>query len=605
MLNVMRRVALVGGALLLLAVGAWPAWGDTPTPAPDGPTPGAAMSLGGNLLVNPNFEDGFSQREDGAVNVALGWKPWYVMDARNEYARRPEWSREFLGLPSIRVLHGDFGQKVFNSWAVHDAGIYQTVTDVPIGATLEFSVWVQVWSSECDNICISPADGAQGCRGLTNGDYAVMIGIDPQGRAPTARGVALPDGIVWSEARTDAYDRWVQLTVRAIAQSDTVTVYTRSKPRIAVKHNDSYWDTADLRVIGSPTDAWPPTVAPRPAVPLPPPTVGPAPGPTPTVVPPTPAPDTPAKGCWEGIPDGGFESAGDWRVGPGGMVEVSTVRAKEGQSALRLGGPAPATGMLAEAWHDVTIPADVNRAMLRFWVRRSADGPDSPAPIAAGQPLSRQSVAVEMGDGSPIAYALRPARVNDGDWQRVEMDLTSYRGQTLRVRFQVTGTPGDTLRMEVDGVSVEMCRPNNARDRAKQAATILPRVNDGQQGGRGVRLGWLRASQTQPGTNPFPDECNATAFEFVELENFGPPVNLDGWTLSDAAGNSYTLPYVTLAPGYRVRVWTGAGPDFVGPTIADFHAGLDSEMWSDHGDTVTLRDPYGNVITQYRYAWDR
>lgn len=603
MFNLMRRVAFAGGALLLLAFGAWPAWGDTPTPSPDGPTPGAAMSLGGNLLVNPNFEDGFSQREDGAVNVALGWKPWYVVDAKNEYARRPEWSREFLGLPSIRVLHGDFGQKVFNSWAVHDAGIYQTVTDVPIGATLEFSAWVQVWSSECDNICISPPTGTQGCRGLTNGDYAVMVGIDPQGRAPAARGAALPDGIVWSEARADAYDHWVQVKVRAVAQSDIVTVYTRSLPRIAVKHNDSYWDTADLRVIASPSDAWPPPVAPRPARPIPSPTAAPSPAPTPTGAPPTPAPNTPEKGCWEGLTNGDLETAEGWNFGPGGMAEVTTARAKEGQSALRLGGTAPATGMLAEAWREVTIPADVNRATLRFWVRRATDEPGATVPVAAGQPLSRQSVIVETADGAPLQYALRPARVNDGDWQRVEIDLTGYRGQTLRVRFQVTGAPGDTLRMDVDGVSVELCRPNNARDRARQAATILPHVNGGQESGRGVRLGWLRASQTQPGSNPFPDECNATAFEFVELENYGPPVNLDGWTLSDAVGNTYTLPYITLAPGYRVRVWTGAGPDFVGPTIADFHAGLGGEMWGDYGDTLTLRDPYGNVVTQYRYAW--
>lgn len=605
MTNDVRRALLLGGAVLLLALGGWPNRGhaDSARQAAT-PVPGSAMSLGGNLLLNPNFEEGFSQREDGAVNVALHWTPWFIVDPAHEHARRPEWSREYLWLPSMRVLHGDFGQKVFNSWAVHDAGIYQTVRDVPIGATLEFSAWVQVWSSECDNICLSPTTPDLGCRGLTNGDYAVAVGIDPRGGAPVRRAAPLPDGIVWSSFRTDAYDHWVRVSVQAVAQSDTVTVYTRSKPDIAVKHNDSYWDTADLRIITSPADGWPATATPRPAAPIPSPAAAPAvsrpTAPTPTVTPVATLPATPERGCWEALTNGGVESADGWRLGADQPATVSSARAHEGRSALRLGGPASQAGLAAEAWREVYIPPDVNRATLRFWAWREALGA-GPEPVAAA---SGQSVVVETLSGAPLAYAIRPHRANDGGWRTYELDLTGYRGQNVRVRFRVTAAAGDTVLMDVDDVSVDLCRPDGPRARARQAENIIKRVDMGQQGGGGVRLAYLRGSVDQPDVNPFPDECNAAAFEFVELENFGPPVNLAGWTLADHVGNVYTFPYFIFPPGYRIRVWTAAGPDFVGPTVADFHAGFNREMWGDRGDTVAVRDASGEIVTWYTYTWE-
>ncbi len=587
---------------------AWAAPPPAPLSAPHVALPASgASSLGDNLLVNPDFEDGFSQREDGAVNVAVGWQPWYLFDRGQEYERRPEWSRENLWLPSIRVLHGDFGQKVFNTWAVHNAGIYQKVYDVPVGATLEFSAWVQVWSNECDNICVSPTDKAKGCRGLTNGDYYVYVGIDPYGGAPVSRNLPLPSTIVWSDTQPPVYDRWVRVAVRAVAQADHVTVFTRSNPRIPVKHNDSYWDTAELRIVtlDSPSTVGVAQATPQPAVSAPQPTATPDYGPTLTPSPtPTPAAsvkDGPAKGCWEGLTNGGLESAEGWQFGAG--AGLSGERVREGQSALRLSSLTETAGGQADAFKTVYLPPDVSRATLRFWGWRSATAsPTGPGAGASVPDVPGQSVVVEDLTGVPVAWAMRPSRGDDQGWRGYELDLTPYRGRNLRVHFRVASVTGDALRLDVDNVSVELCRPNTTKERERQQNSIAPRPETLQAGGSGVRLGYLRFSQTQPALPAFPSDCDPVGFEFAQFENFGAAVNLDSWTLADAEGNVYTFPYFVMPPGYRVRVWTGSGPDFVGGQVADLFAGFGGELWGDRHDTLTLRDNAGRVVTTFSYA---
>lgn len=53
---------------------------------------------------------------------------------------------------------------------------------------------------------------------------------------------------MWSEPLVE-YDRWVEISVRAVAKADSITVFTRGTPAWRVKHNDSYWDDASLEVL--------------------------------------------------------------------------------------------------------------------------------------------------------------------------------------------------------------------------------------------------------------------------------------------------------------------------------------------------------------------
>ena len=221
-----------------------------------------------NLLLNPGFEDGFSQRGAGEVVVANGWFPWWVQGTPDQteigYLRRPEYKPEDARLYGYRRVHGgEYAQKYFNTYSTHVAGVYQQVT-VPQGYRVTFSIWVQVWSSSGDN----PDDIKD------HGDYQVSVGIDPIGGSDGSS-----PNVVWSVPVRE-YNQWVQLKVTATAQSSTVTAFIRGAPLYRVKHNDSYWDDASL-VASSPPP--PPSTPPTPTR-SPTPTYTPWPTFTPTPV---------------------------------------------------------------------------------------------------------------------------------------------------------------------------------------------------------------------------------------------------------------------------------------------------------------------------------
>ena len=257
-----------------------------------------------NLLLNPSFEDGFSSRGAGEVTVANGWFPWWLQGTPDQteigYLRRPEYKPEDARLYGYRrVRDGEYGQKYFTTYSTHVAGIYQPVSVQP-GYRVTFSIWVQVWSSSGDH-----PD-----RIVDHGDYQVSIGIDPTGGVDGGS-----PNVIWSDPVRE-YNQWVQLEVKAVARSGTVTVFTRGAPLYRVKHNDSYWD--DASVVAS-------------APPLPPPTrptSTPTPKPTPTPWPtftPTPVTGTICVVAFEDHNGNGVQDPADGRL-PGALITVSNER---------------------------------------------------------------------------------------------------------------------------------------------------------------------------------------------------------------------------------------------------------------------------------------
>jgi hypothetical protein len=89
------------------------------------------------------------------------------------------------------------------------------------------------------------------------------------------------------------------------------------------------------------------------------------------------------------------------------------------------------------------------------------------------------------------------------------------------------------------------------------------------------------------------DAGDVTA-EGVEIRNNGAVVDLTGWTLSDAQGNSYTFPERRLFTGGRLTVYTRVGEDVA---IA-LYWGRDSAVW-ETGSTLTLRDRDGRVQSTF------
>jgi LysM repeat protein len=78
------------------------------------------------------------------------------------------------------------------------------------------------------------------------------------------------------------------------------------------------------------------------------------------------------------------------------------------------------------------------------------------------------------------------------------------------------------------------------------------------------------------------------AAEAVLITNDGDPVRLDGWTLADAAGDSYTFPGLTLWTGGAVTLHTGAGQD--SPT--DLYWNRATAAWQS-GEVLVLLDADG------------
>jgi len=70
------------------------------------------------------------------------------------------------------------------------------------------------------------------------------------------------------------------------------------------------------------------------------------------------------------------------------------------------------------------------------------------------------------------------------------------------------------------------------------------------------------------------------------------PISLDGWTISDDDGNSFTFEGSTL-PASGLRVYTGPGENNYG----EVYMGRDSALW-DEDDTLTLTNALGDVVLQ-------
>ena len=218
----------------------------------------------GNYLANAGLEGDYSYRLDpytgvwaGELEVASGWHVWY--DKRQacppaephcnplSYNRRPEYKPETL---TNRVRSGLSSQKYFTTYGTHTAGMYQQ-TVVPPESWVRFSIWVWVWSSSKDIPAHSFLPGA----------YGTAIGIDPSGGEVWDSGA-----IRWSTPVT-LTDQWIRLDIEAYTESGIVSVWTRGAPIYPVKHNDSYWDDAELVVLGiepDPTPTMTPTRTPRP-----------------------------------------------------------------------------------------------------------------------------------------------------------------------------------------------------------------------------------------------------------------------------------------------------------------------------------------------------
>jgi hypothetical protein len=220
-----------------------------------------------NLLQNPGFEAGWWRKthtghEFGEIFVPEGWVAFWKEgkpvphDPSNEIGYgRPEMhviNKEPPFLDPMRIHTGQRAFKLFTFFRIHDAGLYQQITDIPSGSQVRALGWAHAWSSNHDNPHASDGVGEQaffvraseydkedGVRNVT-----FTVGIDPTGGTDP-----WSDQVIWGEG-AHIYNAFGQIPpVEVTAQADTVTVFVRSAVLWPFKHCDSYFDDMLLEVL--------------------------------------------------------------------------------------------------------------------------------------------------------------------------------------------------------------------------------------------------------------------------------------------------------------------------------------------------------------------
>ncbi|MFI9248264.1 lamin tail domain-containing protein [Streptomyces sp. NPDC053086] len=90
--------------------------------------------------------------------------------------------------------------------------------------------------------------------------------------------------------------------------------------------------------------------------------------------------------------------------------------------------------------------------------------------------------------------------------------------------------------------------------------------------------------------------------EWVEISNDSRrSVNLDGWTLSDEDGHTYTFHHYRLDGRTTVRVHTGIGRDI----RTDLYQDRRHYVWDNRSDTATLRNDHGRFVDDASWGYHR
>ena len=93
--------------------------------------------------------------------------------------------------------------------------------------------------------------------------------------------------------------------------------------------------------------------------------------------------------------------------------------------------------------------------------------------------------------------------------------------------------------------------------------------------------------------------------EYLRLVNISPePLDLEGWSMTNARGDRLVFPHIVVPPGFTFRVVSGKPTARSAQTDGSIaiYWNSDREVWRNHGDRAVLYDKNGNVVLVRRYA---
>jgi Tol biopolymer transport system component/photosystem II stability/assembly factor-like uncharacterized protein len=204
--------------------------------------------------------------------------------------------------------------------------------------------------------------------------------------------------------------------------------------------------------------------------------------PTPTATPTAAQPPVTPAACYEGLTNGGFEANTAWiiRANPV-LAAYVTTPVHSGVRSMRTGIAAGGANVVSYSPIEqaVTFPTLLASARLSLWrYNIYGDGgsaaaagippdvatlPRTEAELAAAAPLGADFfyVIAIRSDGS-IDWLLTES-VNTPSWRQITVDVSRYRGQTIRFQFGTynSGT-GGISRTFVDDAALQICPPTGA-----------------------------------------------------------------------------------------------------------------------------------------------
>jgi len=87
--------------------------------------------------------------------------------------------------------------------------------------------------------------------------------------------------------------------------------------------------------------------------------------------------------------------------------------------------------------------------------------------------------------------------------------------------------------------------------------------------------------------------------EYILLKNTTEvSLDLTAWTIEDDDDHAFRFPSFVLRPQATVKVWTKGGQD----TEVDLYWGCRNPVWTNTGDTATLKDHRGQTVDTLTYS---
>lgn len=209
-------------------------------------------------------------RQIGNIFVPPKWTFWFYHDPKphgqegNGYDQ-PEGRDAHASGDARRVHSGLKAYTYFTFHRRHDAGLFQQV-QVEEGARYLLSGYAHAWSSTDDNPHTS--DGASGPFFAPEGaeelnsdliNFTFWVGVDPTGGLDP-----FADTVMWGHGAHIYNEHAAVGSVPFRADTDTITVFLRSRTLWPFKHNDAYWDDVQLVRIDEPIPEPEPTPIPDP-----------------------------------------------------------------------------------------------------------------------------------------------------------------------------------------------------------------------------------------------------------------------------------------------------------------------------------------------------